>query len=216
MLEPLEAAGDSGPLAPAADIAYVGAVLANVKQAVGTALGRPRRWRFLERLPEDAVGAEIGVFRGEFTPHLLRVTRPRRLHLIDGWWTLYGERYPDWGVYTQRGRLTTRRAYDEARRAADERCSFHVGNDLDILRGFPEGHFDWVYLDTSHQYEHTVAELDLLRTRAKLICGDDWVEDQSSVNHGCSLAIRDFCARYKWTVDEIDSFGQWLIKPSAH
>ena len=161
-------------------------MLAKVRQAVGSALARPRRWRFLERLPKNGVGAELGVSRGDFTPHLLRVTRPRQLHPIDDWWTLYGERYPDWRPYTEHGRLITRRAHDEARRAADERCIFHVGDDLDILRGFPEGHFDWVYLDTSHQYEHTLAELGLLRTRAKLICGDDWIEDPSSANHGCS------------------------------
>jgi hypothetical protein len=77
--------------------------LGRLKPRAGTALRRPRRWRYLEMLPNRGIGAEIGVFRGEFTRHILRVAQPRELHLIDGWWELYGERYPDWGAYTDHG-----------------------------------------------------------------------------------------------------------------
>lgn len=48
--------------------------------------------------PTDSVGAEIGVFKGEFTAHILRRVQPKELHLIDAWWLLYGENYPDWIV----------------------------------------------------------------------------------------------------------------------
>lgn len=34
----------------------------------GTLLGRPRRERFLRQMPKGAVCAEIGVFRGEYSP----------------------------------------------------------------------------------------------------------------------------------------------------
>jgi hypothetical protein len=134
---------------------------------VGTLLGRPRRERFLEIFPKDAVGAEIGVFKGEFTRHILDRTRPRELHLIDVWWKLYGETYPDWGAYTDFGRLATREAFEMAQAAVrghDRRrvAVFHVENDLECLSRFPNGHFDWVYLDSSHDYDQTLKELELL------------------------------------------------------
>jgi hypothetical protein len=187
-----------------------------VKHRVGTALGRPRRWRYLEHLPKGGVGAEIGVFRGEFTPHILRVTRPRHLHLIDGWWELYGDRYPDWGEYTEHGQLETRRAYAEARRRTDgQKVTFHVGDDLSVLPEFPNLYFDWVYLDSSHQYDHTLKELAILTRKVKLvIMGDDWTdqEDADGPNAGCARAVRDFCAAPGWTLLEPDHvFAQWSM-----
>lgn len=32
----------------------------------------------------------------------------------------------------------------------------HIGFDLEVMKGLADGSFDWVYLDSSHQYEHTV------------------------------------------------------------
>lgn len=187
-----------------------------VKQAVGTALGRPRRWRYLEILPKGGIGAEIGVFRGEFTPFIVRVTRPKELHLIDGWWELYGERYPDWGAYTDHGRLETRAAFAEARRrTAGKPVTFHVGDDLTILSTFEDRFFDWVYLDTSHQYEQTLRELEILDLKVKrIIMGDDWREDPnaSDENAGGARAVRVFCERRGWTLLDPDvPFSQWAM-----
>jgi Methyltransferase domain len=181
-----------------------------LKHAIGTAIGRPRRWRFLEQLPKGATGAEVGVFRGEFTRHIVRVTTPKELHLIDGWWALYGERFPNWGAYTEFGRLTTTRAYEEALAAAPE-GNFHVGDDVEILSTFSDGYFDWVYLDTTHRYEHTLAELAVLDQKARIIAGDDWHEDPSHGHHGVCRAVREFCASNGWRLGPIDPFGQWII-----
>jgi hypothetical protein len=154
-----------------------------LKHAIGTAIGRPRRGRFLEQLPKGGIGAEVGVFRGEFTRHTVRVTRPKELHLIDGWWALYGERLPNWGAYTEFGRLTTRRAYEEARAAAPL-GNFHVGDDVEILPTFADGYFDWAYLDTTHRYEHTLAELAVLDRKTRIVAGDDRHEERSHPHHG--------------------------------
>ncbi len=190
--------------------------LRRLKGRAGTALGRPRRWHYLETLPENAVAAEIGVFRGEFTPHILRVTRPRELHLIDGWWELYGERFPDWGAYTDHGRLETRTAFAEARRRTRGKpVTFHVGDDLAILPTFEDGYFDWVYLDTSHEYEQTLKELEILDSKVSgTIMGDDWRDDSSADddNAGGARAVRQFCERGEWSLLEPDrTFLQWAI-----
>lgn len=190
--------------------------LRRLKNSAGTVLGRPRRWHYLEMLPKRGIGAEIGVFRGEFTPHIIRVAQPRELHLIDGWWGLYGERYPDWGAYTDHGRLETRAAFDEARRRTSGKpVTFHVGDDLSILPTFADHFFDWVYLDTSHDYEHTLSELEILDQKvSRIIMGDDWRQDPDAgdVNSGGARAVRVFCERDCWNLVEPDLvFSQWAI-----
>ena len=191
------------------------AVISRVRHELGTLLGRPRREHILRLAPRAAVCAEIGVFRGEFTRHIVRITKPRQLHLIDGWWTLYGDRFPDWGPYTDHGRLPTRQAHDEARRAAPD-ATVHVGDDIEILAGFPDHQFDWVYLDSSHEYEHTTAELAILARKLKprgLILGDDWHEDPSHLHAGVTKAVRETCAASEWRlIVPGDLYGQWAIQ----
>jgi hypothetical protein len=185
-------------------------------------LGCPRREDVLKLLPRDSVGAEIGVFKGEFTAHILRVVRPREFHLIDAWWLLYGEHYPNWGAYTQFGTLRTRDAYEHAKRvvARVDRWGatvFHVADDVECLKGFADSYFDWVYLDTSHEYEHTKQELALLRQKMKrggLISGDDWQTDSNHPHHGLCRAVVEFCEMCGWELVHSDAYGQWCIRES--
>jgi len=196
----------------------------SVRHRVAIRFGlRPNgREHILRRAPKGAVCAEIGVFRGEFASHIVRITRPAEMHLIDGWWALYGERYPDWGAYTDYGRLGTRQAHDEAQEAAPN-AILHVGHDLEVLASFPDRHFDWAYLDTSHTYGQTVAELAMLSHKIKpggLLLGDDWHDDATHTHAGVSKAVREACASGEWrTIVEGDEFAQWairLVRPHSH
>jgi hypothetical protein len=180
----------------------------------------PRRRHFLLDFPNGSVCAEIGVFQGEFTRHILEVTEPRELHLIDGWWDLYGEVFPDWGAYTEFGHLGTHQAYDDAQDVVarvvspSTKVETHVGDDCEILETFADGYFDWVYLDASHQYEDTVKELEVLSRKVKcdgIIAGDDWMDDPNDVNGGAGVAIFEFCLANNWIVDRRDNFNQWRI-----
>jgi hypothetical protein len=166
------------------------------------------------------VCAEIGVFRGEFTRHILEITKPRELHLIDGWWELFGDHFPDWGEYSEFGRLSTRVAYEDAQKivaglkSPSLKVTTHVGDDCEILETFVDGYFDWVYLDASHNYEDTVRELEILSRKIKsdgFIAGDDWTDDPKDIHGGAGVAIYEFCLTNKWVVDRRDNFRQWRI-----
>jgi hypothetical protein len=37
----------------------------------------------LNQLPKNAVGAEIGVFRGDFSRHIVDYVKPKKLYLVD-------------------------------------------------------------------------------------------------------------------------------------
>ena len=187
-------------------------------------LGRPRRGDIFELVEPGGIGAEIGVFRGEFTPQIIKLAKPSELHLIDGWWTIYGDRFPDWGPYTDHGQLLTTQAWEDTREAvraagAEEITKFHIGDDLKILVRFPLGYFDWVYLDTSHQYEHTLRELQVLGPRiaaSGLILGDDWHDDPDHQHAGVAIAAREFIADGGWELVRIDRINrQWGMRRAS-
>src|SRR5580658_1093445 len=144
-----------------------------IKRIIGISNGRPAveerqaRSPVLELLPKGTIGAELGVFMGGFSRTILEAARPARLYLVDPWWVGYGEYYPDWGEYTDNGQLRTRDAYQRAvtcvRGASFKtEVKFCVDRSADWLRSLEDEHLDWVYLDSTHQYQDTIQELGLL------------------------------------------------------
>ena len=143
------------------------------------------------------------------------------MHLIDGWWRLYGERFPDWGPYTEYGQLTTRGAYEEVQamiRAARSSTEIHVhvDDDIAVLKSFPDQYFDWVYLDSSHEYEHTCRELVTLEDKMKpsgFVLGDDWHDEPTHIHSGVAVAVRETCSTDRWQLlIPGDRCGQWMIQ----
>lgn len=178
--------------------------------------GQGGRVRFLESvLPKAGIGAEIGVHKGNFTPVLLAVARPRKLHIMDPWYRL-GRQW-DWGA----GDRSTVNALTRIMKRleaelADGSVVLHIGDDLEILPGFPAGYFDWMYFDTTHTYAQTVEELALAAGLIKpdgIVCGDDWRDDPSHPHYGVRRAVEEFCAGsdfrliYSSAVDR-----QWAIR----
>jgi hypothetical protein len=68
-------------------------------------------------LPKHSVNAEVGVFRGGFTAHILRTVKSIELCLMDAWWLWYGDYYSDWGACIEFGKLLrTEGAFDHGKR----------------------------------------------------------------------------------------------------
>ena len=167
--------------------------------------------RFIAR---QGTGAELGVHKGYLSPILLDRLAPKKLYLIDPWY-LHGKHW-SWGE-------GNRRVMDALchilHKMEDElvsgRLVLLIDDDLQALAKMPDGHLDWVYLDTTHQYEHTAKELQLLKVKVKpggVIAGDDWQSDPSHRHHGVCRAVREFIDREDYTLlcaDE-DSL-QWAI-----
>ncbi|WP_185154288.1 class I SAM-dependent methyltransferase [Fulvivirga sp. M361] len=174
-------------------------------------------------VPKESIGIELGVFKGEFAVQLLRVTQPKELHLVDLWWVGFGEYYPDWGEYTQFGKLKTKDAYQQAVDLVDKNdtdgvAKVHVGDDLKYLSTFEDGHFDWAYIDSSHAYEHTLKELMLLKDKVNpngIIMGHDWRPDPDSRHHGVYQAINEFCSEQGWKLIKTDFHTQWAIRRNS-
>ena len=177
------------------------------------------RAKFVEEMiPKQGVGAEIGVHKGYFTPLLLEITRPQELHIIDPWY-LIGEEW-SWGA----GNRSTIDALTRVIRHLKEPLvagvvKLHIADDLEILPTFPKRYFDWLYFDTSHNYEHTLNELEISECLIKdggVICGDDWRTDPSHPHYGVKQAVDEFCTRRPFSIVYEGALDrQWAIRRSA-
>ena len=143
------------------------------------------------------MGAEIGVQRGLFSHVIMHAVRPAKLHLIDPWY-LIGKEWP-WAL----GNKSTVKALTNLMRSFEDELVegtvvLHIGFDLDVLPTFPDEYFDWVYLDTSHTYEDTKRELQLLKLKTKsggIIAGDNWESNPQHAFHGVYVAVDEFVSQ---------------------
>ncbi len=184
---------------------------------------RNRSRMFLLRfITRGSVGAELGVFTGLFSSILAHRTDAAHITFVDPWWTLYGDYYPDWGAYTDFGRLKTRAAYAAAqhrvlRHITQKRC-LEVTSSVEWLAGQADESLDWVYLDTTHSYEGTKQELELLKRKVKdggFILGDDWYEEEDHMHHGVWIAVNEFLRDNNFQVVFCGRECQWALRKSA-
>src|SRR5215216_3108234 len=110
----------------------------------------------VEYLPANSTGAELGVFTGLFSAALSRQRKLSKITFVDPWWTMYGECYPDWGEYTDFGRLRTYQAFETATRRITlskvPNRFVEVTSSYEWLEAQPDDSLDWVYLDSTHTY----------------------------------------------------------------
>lgn len=178
--------------------------------------------RFIVKLlPPNSVGAELGVFTGLFSSLLAREPKIAQVSFVDPWWEAFGDHYPDWGAYTDYGRVSTRKAFEIARtrisRAALPNRIIEVAFSYDWLQNQPDQSLDWVYLDSTHSYEGTSRELHLLEKKIKdngMIFGDDWQTDRNHRHHGVSLAVNAFLKNSNFELMFCGAHSQWVLRRS--
>ena len=147
---------------------------------------------FLRGLPKHSVVAEVGVAQGDFSESILSITKPKELHLIDSW--AHDEKYLDMREFVEN------RFKEEI-----ELGQVHVHQGLSIieLEKFESGYFDWVYIDTSHDYDSTAKELEICRKKVKtggIIAGHDYVTGSwlGRIRFGVVEAVNEFCVKHGW------------------
>jgi hypothetical protein len=176
---------------------------------------KARRWIF-ERLPKGGVGAEIGVFRGHFSALICEHLTPQRFYLVDPW-TLHGDLYNWGGAYFNHGTLPTAIAREQAL----ARVAAFPAVEAVMVEGFfpacaaqiPEK-LDFAYLDASHRFEPTLAELHALSGMMKpggIIFGDDWWPSTQAPHHAVFRAVQEFLRESDWEVRAAGPAGQYAL-----
>jgi hypothetical protein len=192
----------------------------SVQRAEAFVHHRVRQREFLlDYIPENSIGAEIGVFTGLFSSILARHSKISSVTFVDPWWKAFGERYPDWGDYTDHGRLETRCAYELARKRISKaglpNRNVEVAFSYEWLDSQPDASLDWVYLDSTHTYDGTKRELALLDRKIKedgIVLGDDWKINRHHQHHGIALAVCEFIRTSDFEPMLCGLHGQWILR----
>jgi hypothetical protein len=159
----------------------------------------------LEQLPTHSTGVEIGVHKGDFSAQILKVVRPKELHLIDPWHFEPTETYKKawYGGKARGGQAEMDSRYQAVlARFSDPigsgQVTVHRGFSTDVGAAFADQQFDWVYIDGNHLYEFVKKDLELFFNRVKvggLLCGDDYASGgwwQGGVKRAVDEFVRAF------------------------
>lgn len=160
------------------------------------------RMRILRMLPKGGIGAEIGVWRGDYSERLLDIATPRKLHLIDPWAVRMDPNY-DAAWYGKARGVDMEATYQQvcARFAAEIKSgqvAIHRKLSTEAMAEFPDGALDYVYVDGDHAYEAVRQDLELSVHKVRTggaICVDDhmvgkWWGD------GVVRAVNEVLGRY--------------------
>ncbi len=165
----------------------------------------------LKQLPKKKIVAEIGVDKGDYSRIIYETCLPAKLHLIDAW--------QDQNRYHKGLKANVEAMFNEE--ISDQKIQIDVGLSTHVLPTFPDGYFDWVYLDTDHTYETTMCELNILSSKVKsngIIAGHDyslgnWI---NGYRYGVIEAVNEFCVKNNWEMIfltiETDQYNSFAIR----
>ncbi|GAB4133014.1 MAG: hypothetical protein Kow0040_14680 [Thermogutta sp.] len=159
----------------------------------------------LDLIPKGAIVAEIGVFRGDFSQIILNRCNPKELHLIDLWHGRVGSADKDGKNFVVEPDTEAVFLRLAERWKHDKRVYLHRGDSLIVLQTFPDAYFDAAYLDSSHRYHQTLAELEQL---ARVVKPGGWIMGHD-LNDKCGVwnALHVWCARTGRKIEYITADG---------
>lgn len=169
------------------------------------------RFEMVQDLAPGAVGAEIGVQRGDFAAEMLR-TPIAKLHLVDCWKHLPGEYEKDPanvndGGHEENYRYVLNRFLKEI---AAQRVVVHRGMSQNMAHYFDASSLDFVYLDADHTFAGSVFDLQWWSSKVRssgCIMGHDFVDNEAArkMGFGVVRAVEWWSAQAGWELIAITS-----------
>jgi hypothetical protein len=182
---------------------------------------RDFRRALLETIPQGGVCAEVGVWKGTFSRKILDVTKPSKLHLIDPW--SFQPQYPDriYGGKVAEGQDDMEQIYQNvcAEFGDIPEVEIHRGYSDQLLAAFPDGYFDWLYVDGNHYYDFVLSDLTLGWQKLKpggLMIGDDYDWGKRD-GYPVKRAVAEFMRQHEIQTRPKIVHSQFVFsKPHAH
>jgi len=179
-------------------------------------LGKKNRKFLLKLMPSNSVCAEIGVFCGNLSEDILKITKPEKLYLIDPWF-LQDAEYLKTNIASS---ITYSKERNDQRYQLVKN-KFENNPVVTIIRAksetalmdFPDNFFDWVYIDGDHSYEAVLKDLELCLRTVKpqgYIAGDDFGID-TNPHKAVRKAVMEFLTIAPVELITIKKF-QFIIK----
>jgi hypothetical protein len=124
----------------------------------------------------NSIGCELGVFKGDFSDILIKSNKFIKLYLVD----LFDGNVQSGDTRGNNVEIINGQELHGIvlRKFKDNSKVFIVKQDsISFLLGFPNEYFDFIYIDTTHQYEQTKNELNIAFEKVKkngIIAGHDY------------------------------------------
>jgi predicted O-methyltransferase YrrM len=168
------------------------------------------------------IGAEIGVYKGEYSRIMLAGSKIERLYSVDMW------KVSD-GTFAESIHAECKKRLGEF----GSRNEIVISNSVEASKKFADGSLDFVYIDADHTYDGCMADIVAWYPKVRsggLVAGHDYLDKGNTVHreyigaggkHGkCKVksAIDDYVARLPTAVtihtvnERHPSF--WFIKPT--
>lgn len=133
-----------------------------------------------ENLKGYLIGAEIGVSKGTHALEILQ-TLNCKLYLIDIW-----EDYYESFLLNQAPNLSKKCASKEQVEKLLKNYNIETikGDSIEVAIKFPNGYFDFVYIDGNHTYENVKADILAWKPKVKIggvLCGHDYTNECEGV-----------------------------------
>lgn len=172
------------------------------------------RLALLEMLPKNSIGAELGVFEGKFSRSIANRVQPEVLFLVD---TFSGRVCSG----DENGENIHWRFGDELYQLLRQEYALNAGvhvvrsDSVAWLRQCRPAMLDWVYIDTTHEYERTRDELAAAAVAVRpggFICGHDFHPNFPGVVQAVAEFVRGEQPRIEiFDGDKLPSFMIKLI-----
>ena len=143
-------------------------------------------------------GVEVGVFMGRFAKTLL-TTLPKELVLIDPWaGTVTSGDHDGQNVVAADLDAIYPQLVEHFRQFPN--VVIHRGLSVPVMSRYPDGYFDWAYLDGDHSYEGCKADLEISYRKVRpggWIMGHDMgcnlLKCKTAWCFGVEQAVKEFC-----------------------
>lgn len=167
----------------------------------------PSRLAMIQELPPHSVGAEIGVYRGDYSLQVLQETQVGHLYLVDPW-----AKQPDYND-TINNEDQDAHAAETLRKVIPyvnaKRCTIFRGYSVQIADFAPIPPLDFCTIDAYHAYEAALADVTAWSKRMKptgVMFMHDYFEGPRYGHQGHTWysgvvkAAADFCKAEGWEV----------------
>lgn len=155
-------------------------------------------------LKEGTTGAELGVFKGDFSKILLQ-TNPSKLYLVDLFEGHMVSGDKD-GLNMQTIDLQT--SFDNLKEVyfSDSRVVLIKGKSVPFLNGLTDHSLDFVYIDADHSYEGVKQDIEMSFKKVKS-GGYIFGHDYTPRFEGVVRAVNEFCKNTGLRIDGISRCG---------
>jgi len=151
----------------------------------------------LDKLNLNNFGIEIGVAKGIFSEILLVNSKLKKLYSLDPWREYSKTEYNDTANCSQKDHDDRYNSVVEKLGKFGDRSQIIRKDSIEALGDFPDGYFDFIYIDANHAYEPVKIDINNWYPKLKiggLFSGHDYIDAVTKHGvYGVKSAVDEFC-----------------------